>query len=89
VQVKFGAPFAEHSPILNDISELPTWARVNEGLAKMYKTELLGKLPVVQVTAGWVVSLPPFKYGPIVRAALSVWFPVSRDLDSVSATRAP
>lgn len=46
--VKFGAPFAEHSPILNDISELPSWSKVNEGLAKMYRGEVLGKLPVVQ-----------------------------------------
>lgn len=36
------------SPILNDIAELPTWDRVNEGLCKMYRGEVLGKLPVVQ-----------------------------------------
>ena len=46
--VKVGAPFAEHSPILNDIGELPNWGKVNEGLARMYKVEVLGKLPVVQ-----------------------------------------
>ena len=66
VQVKFGAPFAEHSPILNDISELPTWGRVNEGLAKMYEAEVLGKLPVVQhllfgsiLEATWTPSRTP------------------------------
>lgn len=47
-EVKVGAPFAEHSPILNDIGELPNWGKVNEGLARMYKAEVLGKLPVVQ-----------------------------------------
>jgi len=34
LQVKSGAPFAEHSPVLNDIAELPTWRKVNDGLAK-------------------------------------------------------
>lgn len=34
--------------MLNDISALPTWSRVNEGMAKMYSGEVLGKLPVVQ-----------------------------------------
>lgn len=43
-----GAPFAEHSPILWDISQLPSWARANEGLLKMHRGEVLGKLPVVQ-----------------------------------------
>jgi serine/threonine-protein phosphatase 2A activator len=46
--VKVGAPFAEHSPVLNDIAELPSWGKVNEGLARMYRAEVLGKLPVVQ-----------------------------------------
>lgn len=65
-QVKSGAPFAEHSPILNDISELPAWGRVNEGLAKMYRGEVLGKLPVVQhlvfgslFRADWTPSRAP------------------------------
>jgi hypothetical protein len=34
--------------MLNDISALPSWSRVNEGMAKMYSGEVLGKLPVVQ-----------------------------------------
>lgn len=64
--VKSGAPFAEHSPILNDIGELPHWGKVNEGLAKMYKAEVLGKLPVVQhfvfgslLQATWTPSREP------------------------------
>jgi hypothetical protein len=47
-EVKTGASFAEHSPLLNDISELASWSKVNEGLAKMYKNEVLGKLPIMQ-----------------------------------------
>jgi len=64
--VKTGAPFAEHSPILNDISELPQWAAVNDGLAKMYRAEVLGKLPVMQhmsfgslFPASWTPSRSP------------------------------
>lgn len=46
--VKSGGTFAEHSPILNDISALPTWEKVNKGMMKMYVGEVLGKRPVVQ-----------------------------------------
>jgi hypothetical protein len=47
-EVKSGAPFAEHSPILADLASLPTWAKVNEQLAKLFRSEVLGKLPVAQ-----------------------------------------
>ena len=46
-QVKKG-PFHEHSPYLNDISQLASWQRVVDGLVRMYDGEVLGKLPVVQ-----------------------------------------
>jgi serine/threonine-protein phosphatase 2A activator len=47
-EVKSGAPFAEHSPILSDLAGLPSWGKVNEQLGRLYRTEVLGKLPVTQ-----------------------------------------
>jgi serine/threonine-protein phosphatase 2A activator len=41
-------PFAEHSNILWSISSIPHWAKVNSGLIKMYKAEVLHKFPVIQ-----------------------------------------
>ncbi|EGD81445.1 phosphatase 2A activator [Salpingoeca rosetta] len=41
-------PFFEHSRMLFDISGVPEWSKVRSGLMKMYKAEVLSKLPVVQ-----------------------------------------
>eukprot|EP00794_Sanderia_malayensis_P007815 gene7815-8661_t len=41
-------PFAEHSNTLWGISSIPNWGKVNSGLIKMYKAEVLNKFPVVQ-----------------------------------------
>ncbi|KAL9658460.1 hypothetical protein ABK040_006002 [Willaertia magna] len=46
-KVKKG-PFGEHSPILNDISGVPKWFKVNTGLIKMYYDEVLFKYVVIQ-----------------------------------------
>ncbi|KAK3815304.1 MAG: Serine/threonine-protein phosphatase 2A regulatory subunit B [Benniella sp.] len=46
-QTKRG-PFHEHSPVLFEISGVPHWPKVNSGMIKMYKAEVLGKFPVVQ-----------------------------------------
>lgn len=46
-QMKTG-PFAEHSNTLWGISSVKTWDKVNSGLIKMYKAEVLSKFPVIQ-----------------------------------------
>ena len=46
--LKKGAPFFESSPMLNDISSLPTWTKVSSGLLKLYEGEVLNKRQVVQ-----------------------------------------
>lgn len=47
-QLKTG-PFHEHSPLLHNIATtVPNWAKVESGLCKMYKVEVLQKVPVVQ-----------------------------------------
>ncbi|SCV02573.1 LAMI_0H00716g1_1 [Lachancea mirantina] len=46
--VKSG-PFAEHSPMLYDISKtVSSWSKALKGLQKMYSVEVLKKFPVVQ-----------------------------------------
>jgi hypothetical protein len=47
-QVKKSSPLWETSPMLNDISGVPNWAKVNSGLLKMYQVEVLSKLPIMQ-----------------------------------------
>lgn len=56
-QVKTG-PFSEHSNQLWNISAVPTWDKVNSGLIKMYKHEVLAKFPVIQhVLFGSILSI--------------------------------
>ncbi|KAL4219012.1 Serine/threonine-protein phosphatase 2A activator [Mactra antiquata] len=60
-QVKTG-PFAEHSNQLWNISAVPNWDKVNTGLIKMYKAEVLAKFPVIQhFLFGSLLSIQPAK----------------------------
>ncbi|XP_017787043.1 PREDICTED: serine/threonine-protein phosphatase 2A activator [Nicrophorus vespilloides] len=62
--VKTG-PFAEHSNQLWSISGVASWAKINSGLVKMYKAEVLGKFPVVQhILFGSMLPLTPFVKEP-------------------------
>ena len=58
-EVKSG-PFFEHSNTLWGISSVPTWSKVNSGLLKMYKAEVLSKFPVMQhFVFGSIFSITP------------------------------
>ncbi|CAB1440533.1 unnamed protein product [Pleuronectes platessa] len=53
-------PFAEHSNQLWNISAVPAWSKVNQGLIRMYKAECLEKFPVIQhFKFGSLLSIQP------------------------------
>lgn len=41
-------PFAEGSPMLNDISGLPSWGKLRRGMARVWEGEVLKKFVVIQ-----------------------------------------
>lgn len=60
LKVKSG-PFHEHSNQLYNISGTATWSKINQGLIKMYKGEVLSKFPVVQhMLFGSLMSIAAF-----------------------------
>jgi len=68
-QVKSGH-FAEHSPLLHDISGVPRWEKVNSGVIKMYYDEVLHQYPVVQhFYFGSLLSFEPYVRPAAVAAA--------------------
>jgi len=75
-QLKKGAPFAESSPMLNDISGIPDWKKVNMGMFRLYEGEVLGKFPVIQ----------HFLFGTILPAS---WIPASSNWAEVPFPQSP
>jgi hypothetical protein len=58
--VKKGVPFFESSPMLNDISAVPSWEKVATGMFKMFNAEVIGKLPVIKhLKFGSLLSFNP------------------------------
>jgi len=57
-KIKPGASFAESSAMLNDVSYLSSWSKIQAGLLRLFEGEVLDKLPVIQ----------HFKFGKIFKA---------------------
>lgn len=47
-KIKSSAPFAETSPMLNDISHMGEWGKICSGLMRLFQGEVLNKFPVIQ-----------------------------------------
>lgn len=69
-KVKIG-PFAEHSNQLWNVSAVSSWSKVNSGLIRMYKAEVLAKFPVIQhVLFGSLFSIKEAPEGANCKAPL-------------------
>lgn len=65
MKVKTGH-FSEHSNQLWNISALPSWSKINQGLVKMYRGEVLVKFPVIQhVLFGSLIRFEPLSQAPV------------------------
>ena len=67
--LKTGAPFAETSPMLNDISGLADWNKICTGLLRLYQAEVLHKFPVVQHLLFGSILMPPIDHTPVAAAS--------------------
>jgi hypothetical protein len=47
-KIKSSAPFAETSPMLNDISHMGEWGKICSGLMRLFQGEVLNKFPAIQ-----------------------------------------
>jgi len=52
--------------MLDDISSVKTWSKVNEGMIKMYRAEVMIKLPIAQhIFFGSILTFPEVKDGEL------------------------
>ena len=75
-------PFAEHSNILWGISSVAAWEKVNSGLIKMYKVEVIGQIVSLStslkgdfLTVQGLLS-PPLLLQPLAPAGETLFLPV-------------
>ena len=83
-EVKMTASLAWHSPLLNDISGAKGWDKVNEGLMRMYRADVLEKLPIMQhVMFGRFLGAVGMSAGMWTEEEMSVWRGVLEGGDGV------